>query len=152
MTAPLEPARSLGPMRIVLTTYPSVDAATAGAEAALRAGLAACANIVPIRSRYWWKGTLESAEEAMVLFKTAPKRVGALFRFLEVHHPYDVPEVVELDVPRVGGSYLRYLAATLDPSSPPPPLGGGVMRRGGPRGRGARAPRRTRARHHRRSR
>jgi hypothetical protein len=62
-----------------------------------------------------------------------------------VNHPYDVPEVAELDVPRVGGAYLRYLAVTLDPASPPPPLGGGATRRGARRARGARSPRRTRA-------
>ncbi len=149
---PLEPARSLGPMRLVLTTYPSREAALSAAHAALRAELAACANIVPVSSRYWWKGRLESADEALVLFKTAPKRVGALFRFLETNHPYEVPEIVEVDVPRVGAAYLRYLAATLDPESPPPPMGGGAMRRGARRARGAPRPGRTRARHRRPSR
>jgi len=149
---PLEPARSLGPMRLVLTTYPSREAAVAAVDAVLGAELAACANIVPAFSRYWWKGRLESSDEALVLFKTAPKRVGALFRFLEAHHPYDVPEIAEVDVPRVGAAYLRYLAATLDPDSPPPPMGGGTMRRAAPRARGARRPGRTRERHRRRSR
>ena len=149
---PLEPARALGPMRVVVTTFPSHEAAVSGVESVLRAGLAACANIVPAHSRYWWKGKIESADEALVLFKTAPKRVGALFAHLELHHPYEVPEIFELDVPRVGAAYLRYLAATVDPASPPPPLGGGSTRSAGRRARGARAPGRTRAPHRRRSR
>ena len=149
---PLEPARALGPMRLVLTTYPSREAAATAVESALRAGLAACANIVPAHSRYWWHGELESADEALVLFKTAPKRVGALFHHLELTHPYEVPEIVELDVPRAGSAYLRYLAATLDASAPPPPLGGGATRRGARRAQVARAPGRTRAPHRRRSR
>lgn len=147
---PPDPVRAVGPMRFVLTTYPSEEAALAAVEEVLRQKLAACANVVPARSRYWWKGRLESADEALVLFKTVPKRVGALFRHLETTHPYDVPEVAELDVPRVGSAYLRYLVGTLDPGSPPPPLGGGATRRGGPRARGARAPARTRAPHRRR--
>jgi periplasmic divalent cation tolerance protein len=149
---PLDPVRAVGPMRLILTTYPSREAAVAAVELVLRRELAACANIVPAHSRYWWKGELESADEALVLFKTAPKRVGALFRYLEANHPYEVPEVAEIDVPRVGSAYLRYLAATLDPESPPPPMGGGSTRRGARRARGARAPGRTRAPHHRRSR
>ncbi|HYA54665.1 MAG TPA: divalent-cation tolerance protein CutA [Thermoplasmata archaeon] len=149
---PIEPARALGPMRIVVTTYPSREAALAAVDSVLKAKLAVCANVLPAHSRYWWRGALESADEALVLFKTAPKRVGALFRHIELAHPYEVPEVVELDVPRVGGSYLRYLAATLDPSSPPPPLGGGSTRPAAPRAREARAPGRTRARHRLRSR
>jgi periplasmic divalent cation tolerance protein len=147
---PLDPVRAVGPMRLVVTTYPSRDAALAAVEVALRKKLAACANIVPAHSRYWWKGRLESADEAMVFFKTVPKRVGALFRYLETSHPYDVPEVAEIDVPRVGNGYLRYLAGTLDPSSPPPPMGGGTTRSEARRGRGARSPPRTRAPHRRR--
>lgn len=142
---PVEPARSLGPMRLVVTTFPTREAALRAVEEVLGAKLAACANVLPVHSRYWWKKGVESADESLVLFKTVPKRVGALFRYLEVNHPYDVPEVAELDVPRVGGAYLRYLAVTLDPASPPPPLGGGATRRGARRARGARSPRRTRA-------
>jgi len=149
---PLDPARSLGPMRIVITTYPSREAALTAAESALRAGLAACANIVPAHSRYWWKDRIESADEVLVLFKTAPKRVGALFRHLEAGHPYEVPELAEVDVPRVGSAYLRYLTATVDPASASPPLGGGSRRRGAPRARGVRSLPRTRAPHRRRSR
>jgi periplasmic divalent cation tolerance protein len=149
---PLDPVRAVGPMRLVLTTYPTRGAALRAVDAVLGEELAACANIVPISSRYWWKGSVEAADEALVLFKTVPKRVGALFRFLETNHPYEVPEIVEVDVPRVGANYLRYLAATLDPDSPPPPLGGGATRRGARRARGARSPGRTRARRPRRSR
>lgn len=149
---PLEPAGALGPMRFVIATYPTREAALAAVESVLAARLAACANVFGVRSRYWWKGRLESADESLVLFKTVPKRVGALFRHLETNHPYEVPEVVEVDVPRVGATYLEYLARTLEPDAPPPPLGGGPTRRGAPRARGARAPARTRAPHRRPSR
>jgi periplasmic divalent cation tolerance protein len=149
---PLDPAEARGPMRLVLTSYPSRDDALRAVDAVLARRLAACANLVPIDSRYWWKDRVESTGETLVLFKTVPKRVGALFRLLKETHPYAVPEVVEIDVPRAEPGYLRYLAATLDPDAPPPPLGGGTIRPAAPRGRGARAPGRTRAPHRRRSR
>jgi periplasmic divalent cation tolerance protein len=149
---PLDPVRAVGPARLVLTTYPSVPAAEAAAAAAVARRLAACANILPATSRYWWNRKVESAAEAVVLFKTVPKRVGALFAFLGSTHPYRVPEILELDVPRVAPSYLAYLAETLDRAAPPPPLGGGSTRPGGRRARGARGPARTRARRPRRSR
>ena len=148
----MEPVRAVGPMRLVITTYPSREAALVAVEAALREGLAVCANVVPAHSRYWWKGRIESADEALVLFKTGPKRAGALFRHLESHHPYEVPEIVEVDVPRVGTGYLRYLTATLEPGSGPFAFGGRPTRRGERRARGVRSPGRTRAPHRRRSR
>jgi periplasmic divalent cation tolerance protein len=149
---PLDPVEARGPMRLVLTTYPSRESALRAVDAALARRLAACANLVPLDSRYWWKGRVESATEVLVVFKTVPKRVGALFRHVKETHPYDVPEVAEIDVPRVERDYLRYLATTLDPAAPPPPLGGGVTRRAARRARGARSPGRTRAPHRHRSR
>jgi periplasmic divalent cation tolerance protein len=147
----MDPVDATGPMRLVLTAFPAGDAVQAAVDDVLSQRLAACATVVPVASRYWWKGGIESAEERLVIFKTVPKRVGALFRRLEELHPYDVPEIVEIDVPRVSDAYLGYLAATLDPDTPPLPLGGGspvrsARRRGSPRGRGARRPARTRAR------
>ncbi|HTT35681.1 MAG TPA: divalent-cation tolerance protein CutA [Thermoplasmata archaeon] len=148
---PLEPPDARGPARVVVVAVPAGPVGDRLVRAALRRRLAACANVLPARSTYWWRGAVESADESVVLLKTVPKRVGALFRFLAARHPYEVPEILELDVPRVHPPYLAYLADTLDPSAPPPPLGGGRARAARPtrsgsrRGRGARAPARTRA-------
>jgi len=149
---PADPEWARGPMRIVMTTYPSRERALEAVAGAVGRRLAACGNVVPIDSRYWWKGALVTESEALVLFKTVPKRVGALFRFLAEDHPYAVPEVVELDVPRVAPGYLTYLTATLDRASLPPRRGRRVTRWEVRRGRAARVPARTRARHRRRSR
>jgi periplasmic divalent cation tolerance protein len=148
---PLEPVRAVGPMRLVLSSYPSREAALAATNGAVERRLAACGTVLETDSRYLWRGELVAARESLVLFKTVPKRVGALFQYLKTNHPYDVPEIVEVDVPRAGPEYLRYLAETLDRAAPPPPLGGGLTRRARPRGRGARGPGRTRAPHRRRS-
>ncbi len=138
-------------MRLVLSAYPSREAAETAVRSTLDRKLVACASLLPVASRYWWNAAIETADEWLVLFKTVPKRVGALFDHLLATHPYDVPEVAELDVGRVAPGYLAYLVRTLDPSSlePPERL---PTRRGAPRGRGARAPGRTLAPHRRRSR
>ncbi|HKV90148.1 MAG TPA: divalent-cation tolerance protein CutA [Thermoplasmata archaeon] len=150
---PLEPVEATGPMRLVLTAFPSAAVADRAVESVLSARLAACAQATPVHSRYWWKGRMQAEEEVLVVFKTVPKRVGALFRHLAQLHPYDVPEIVEIDVPRVHAPYLAYLADTLDADSPPPPLGGGsarARRPGSRRARGAPSPGRTRGRPRRR--
>ncbi len=142
---PADPEWAKGPMRLVLTTYPSRERALTAVTGALSRELAACGNVVPVDSRYWWKGRLVSESEALVLFKTVPKRVGALFRFLAEDHPYSVPEIVEIDVPRAAPGYLAYLAETLDRAARP--RGPARVRRSaGRRGRVGRLPVRTRAR------
>jgi len=147
---PMDVAHAVGPVRLVLSTYPSRESALRAVNGAVERRLAACGTLLEAESRYWWKGSVVSAPELLVMFKTVPKRVGALFAFLQATHPYDVPEILEIDVPRVGAGYLTYLARTIDVTAPPPPLGGGsTRRREVPRGREARVPGRTRARRHR---
>lgn len=143
---PIDPPDARGPMRLVLTTFPDRATALARVDEALEQRLAACASLLSVDSRFRWKGTIETSSETMVLFKTVPKRVGALFRLLKEGHPYAVPEILEIDVPRVQPGYLEYLAEEIDPEAPPPPLGGGSTRRGARRGPAARSPGRTRAR------
>jgi periplasmic divalent cation tolerance protein len=149
---PADPEWARGPMRLVITTYPDRARAAAAVDGAVARHLAACGSIVAVESHYEWNGKLQVEPEALVVFKTVPKRVGALFRFLEEGHPYDVPEIAELDVPRTTPAYLAYLTGTLDRASMPSPRVARATRPGGPRGRGARAPGRTRERPHRRSR
>ena len=145
---PLDPVDATGPMRLVVTALPESPATDRLVEAVLQRRLAACAQVLASTSSYWWKGRIEIAGERVVWFKTTPKRVGALFRFLAEEHPYEVPEIIEIDVARVHQPYLDHLAAVLDAHAPPPPLGGGrghrIRRPGSRRGRGARPPGRTR--------
>ncbi|MCI4331697.1 MAG: divalent-cation tolerance protein CutA [Thermoplasmata archaeon] len=145
---PLDPVAATGPLRLVLCAFPTEDSARSAADSAVGARLAACASRWPIDSTFWWKEKVERSAEVLVLFKTAPKHVGALFRHLSELHPYEVPEILEIDVPRVHEPYLRYVAATIDPHAPPLPWGGGRVRptrRGSPKVRGAPRPARTRA-------
>lgn len=149
---PPDPVEARGPMRLVLTTYPSRAVAEEEVERIVAARLAACAHLLPIRAIYWWKERIERSEECAVLFKTVPKRVGALFGAIERGHPYEVPEIVEIDVPRVHPGYLDYLSETLT-GEPPAPMGRGELTR--PEGRpvrGAPRPGRTPAPRHHRSR
>jgi periplasmic divalent cation tolerance protein len=147
---PLEQPGATGPLRIVLSTYPSPSAARRVITAVLGRRLAACANVASVGSRYWWNGHVESAEESLVLFKTDPKRVGALIAFLESSHPYETPEVLEIDVPRVNERYLQYVRSATQ--RPVPHVPRRATRRGAPRVRGGRALARTRGLRRRRSR
>ena len=148
---PEDPIRARGPMRLVLSAYPSEATARRAAESAVDRRLAACASLIAQRSTFLWRGRRETAEETLVVFKTAPKTVGALFAHLAEHHPYEVPEIAEVDVPRAEPAYLRWLAGVVDPSSARAPTAH-ATRPGARRGPAARVPGRTRAPPPRRSR
>lgn len=83
---------------IVQTTTASETEADAIAEALLAEGLAACVQILPIRSRYLWEGEVRRDVEELLLVKTRAElwdRVCARIREL---HSYDTPEIVAVPV------------------------------------------------------
>jgi periplasmic divalent cation tolerance protein len=95
-------------MKIVISTFPSRRIASDIGKKMVRARLAACVSTVPVQSIYWWKGEVEDANEVMALFKTTPRKSKPLMREIERLHPYDVPEVIELEVNRVARKYLGW--------------------------------------------
>lgn len=65
---------------VVLLTCPKGSAEKVAGEV-LKLRLAACVNIIDgARSRYWWKGRLDSADESLLLIKTRSKLFGRLER------------------------------------------------------------------------
>ena len=95
---------------IALTTVPTELDVDELVRKLLERRLVACANVLPpMRSAYWWKGTIETAEERQVVFKTRQGCVDALEAALRELHPFDVPEF--LVIPVFGGSeaYLRWV-------------------------------------------
>ncbi|MBI4426238.1 MAG: divalent-cation tolerance protein CutA [Candidatus Kerfeldbacteria bacterium] len=71
--------------------------------------LAACANVWPIRSRYWWKGKVVQAREVAALFKTTAGRFPALERRIRQLHRYQVPCIVAWPIARAFGTYQQWV-------------------------------------------
>jgi periplasmic divalent cation tolerance protein len=64
-------------MKIILATVPEENVKPI-AEALLGERLVACVNAIPgVKSRYWWKGKLEEAGEAMLFMKTTDELADA---------------------------------------------------------------------------
>jgi periplasmic divalent cation tolerance protein len=145
-----------GILRVIYCGFPDATSARRIGDAAVERRLAACVNRFPIDSTYRWKGAIERTHEVVALFKTSPRKVGALFEFLAREHPYDVPDIFELPIARTHRPYLEYLAETLEHGLPipPGPVPGRrhVTRRESRRAPGARSLRRTRGPHRRPSR
>src|SRR5882762_1120414 len=60
-------------------------------QAILNERLAACANMHPVESVFWWKGKKVEAKEFALVFKTAPDGLARLVKRLRLLHPYEVP-------------------------------------------------------------
>lgn len=73
--------------------------------------LAACVNILSgVRSVYRWQENIERDDEALLVIKCRTESIPELIETLAEKHPYDVPEILAVDV-RDG--YPPYLAWVL---------------------------------------
>jgi len=85
------------------------------AEAVLRERLAACVNVAPVDSMYWWKGSIESDAEDLLVIKTSMSRLEELVRRVRELHPYEVPEILALPVAACLGDYCRWVREETGP-------------------------------------
>lgn len=75
----------------------------------LEARLAACCNLVPASSFYWWKGQINQESEVVMIIKTRSTLFEDLERKLREIHPYEVPEIVAIPVAAGNQNYLDWI-------------------------------------------
>ena len=98
--------------RVVLTTAANAEEARRLARTLVEERLAACATLVPVaESIYRWEGKVETAQETLLLLKTAADRVEALQSRLHSLHSYQTPEFLVLAVAKGSTAYLEWLQA-----------------------------------------
>ncbi|GLW73370.1 divalent-cation tolerance protein CutA [Kitasatospora phosalacinea] len=95
---------------VVTTTHDDEGAARELAAAAVRERLAACAQVYPVRSVYWWDGEVRDGAEWRVDLKTRAALADRLTAFLVERHSYDTPEVVGVPVAAGSAAYLDWIA------------------------------------------
>jgi periplasmic divalent cation tolerance protein len=95
-------------------THP--DEATAqriGAEMVSRR-LAACANIFPVKSAYWWEGAMQQDSEWVSVLKTRTGLEEMLEAAITAIHPYETPCILRLEV-RANRAYEDWITASTQP-------------------------------------
>ena len=94
---------------IIISTYPDKKTVTKTANELVKKRLVSCVNISKISSIYSWKGKIENTSEFLVLFKTTQKNKNALKKAIKKMHPYDIPEIAEIDIRSINQPYLKWL-------------------------------------------
>ncbi len=96
--------------QIYFCTTP-VELAEEIARALVEERLAACVNILPrVRSVYRWKQAVESDDEALLVIKSRAALFGPIEAALRHRHPYEVFELIALDISQGNAPYLDWLA------------------------------------------
>ena len=96
----------------VTTTLPAEAAANQIGARLVEERLAACAQVLgPVSSTYRWKGRTEQAAEWYCNLKTTKTRLSALQTRIRELHPYEVPEIVAVQIQDGDADYLRWIEA-----------------------------------------
>lgn len=98
---------------IVTTTCSSLEEAEKIARLVLADRLAACIQMSPVRSMYWWKDTIESEDEFQLNFKSERSFFDRLVIKIKENHSYEVPEIIAMDIVEVDRPYAVWLNAEL---------------------------------------
>jgi periplasmic divalent cation tolerance protein len=105
-------------IRLVLCSFPDLVSARQIGTLLVERQLAACVNLLPgAESIYHWQGKVESAPEALALFKTTEALRPTLEEALAEAHPYEVPEIIAIHPDAVAGPYRAWLLESLRPNS-----------------------------------
>ena len=95
---------------VLFITTANTEEAQRIARVLLNERKAACINIVPkISSFFWWQDKLDSAQESLLIIKTKASVLNEIVRLVREIHSYDIPEVIAL--PIIGGNqdYLEWM-------------------------------------------
>jgi periplasmic divalent cation tolerance protein len=105
---------------LVYTTWPSIVEAERAGRAIVEKRLAACVNILPgMISHYWWQGTIERAEEVVMIAKTRSTLAEPVRRAVKELHSYQTPSIMVLPLESVDADYYRWIVAeTADAETP----------------------------------
>jgi periplasmic divalent cation tolerance protein len=99
---------------LVLVTASSEAEATAIAQTVVQEKLAACVNLIPVRSVYIWQDRLQQEPEWQLLIKTTCDRFLALQERILALHSYEVPEILAIPIEAGSPSYLAWIGTQVD--------------------------------------
>ena len=99
---------------LVMTNMPDIASAQALAESLVTQKFAACVNILaPCLSVYYWHDKLEQSHEIPLLIKSNQASYQALETAIVKAHPYELPEIITINVDGGLPSYLQWVDTQL---------------------------------------
>ena len=107
-TGPLNQSPNPMPFLVFYITCPDEAAARNISENVVAQRLAACANIFPIQSTYWWEGALQKEDEWVLILKTSLALENEVEKAVAALHPYEVPCIMRFET-RANESYEKWV-------------------------------------------
>jgi periplasmic divalent cation tolerance protein len=98
----------------IYITAPSRDEAERIAKHLLERKLAACVNLFPIKSYFWWEGKIDEADEYGMIVKTRADRFKEIRDEVKRIHSYTTPCICSFEVERGLKEFLDWIDKSLE--------------------------------------
>jgi len=98
----------------IYITAPSLDEAEKIARRLLEKKIAACVNIFPIKSFFWWEGKIESANEFALIVKTTSEKFAEVRDEVKAIHSYTTPCICAVPIERGLKEFLDWIEETVE--------------------------------------
>ena len=85
------------------------------ADMLLEKRLIACANMFPIKSKYWWKGKIEKSNEFMLICKTKSDKSKKIIEEVKKIHSYDIPCINFIPIEKGNLDFLKWIDECMTP-------------------------------------
>ena len=93
----------------IYVTAGSEDEAAGIGRTLIDERLAACVNILPVKSIYRWEDTIEQESEVVMFVKTRASLAEKVTERVKSLHSYEVPCIVVLPVKQGNFDYLQWI-------------------------------------------
>lgn len=100
--------------RIVFVTTENIDSAKNIAHELVKENLAACCSIINnVTSVFEWENTIQEENEFLLMIKTSKEKLNAMEQKILELHPYEVPEILTVDINEGTDKYLKWMNSVL---------------------------------------
>jgi len=112
---PQNPSVNPNKLLVVVTTLPTIEAATALAKALVELHLAACVQMNEgIYSVYRWEGRICEEQEILLSAKTMFHQWEEICAFIKESHPYDLPEIMAFSPEQYDQQYGQWVRSEVN--------------------------------------
>ena len=97
---------------VIVTTFSDDENGQTIINALLEQRLAACIQVIPIKSYYHWKQKINCDQEQQIIIKTKTILFDRVKAEIEKHHHYETPEIIQLPITNGSIDYLSWIGQT----------------------------------------
>ena len=94
---------------LIITTTANKESAREIARLLVEKRLAACAQMLPIESIYFWQGKICEESETALFIKSKTALFDEIKAAIKENHPYEVPEIVQIPITDGLPEYLKWI-------------------------------------------